>query len=191
MPCQPLIDVTGMSTIGPPCDDVNQSLVCLSDVCSRLPRVNEPCLDASLGRPPCDPDPALALACVGADFNGTGICERVGTLGSACGADGLAPCAVDLACIVDPTTSDLGICGPLPGAGETCDPGAPCAPPNVCAPDTLVCVPGGARHDGQPCLADNDCASISCVFSSSGAGTCGSPIDVTVACTGRGAAGAR
>jgi hypothetical protein len=189
-PCHPLVDPTGIPSIGPPCDDATQTLICAGDVCGHLPEAGEPCLADGSSRPPCDPDAVPALACVGAGFNGPGICETLGALGAACGPEGLAPCAIDLTCIFDAATPELGTCGPLPGPGESCELAQTCAAPDVCDPDTSTCGPGGARHDGEPCLKDNDCASENCFVNADG-GTCGLPTYGSIACTGRGAVGSR
>jgi hypothetical protein len=189
-PCHPLNDPTGIPSVGPPCDDSARTLVCMGNVCGTLPRAGEPCLADPAGRPPCDTDAEPPLACVGAGFNGSGICEPVGKLGDACGTDGLAPCAADLACMRDATTPDVGTCSLAPALGEVCEVDEPCATPNVCSDDTATCAPSGAGHDGEPCLHDIDCASLNCFVNSTG-GSCGASPNATVACTGRGAVSPR
>ena len=154
-PCRPLNDPSMPPSVGPPCDDVHHQLVCLGNVCGRYPRGGEPCLaDNGSLRPLCDPDPALALSCVGMGFNGSGICEKAGGVGAACGAQGLPPCAADLACVVDAASLELGTCQAQAGPGEVCRMDQPCAPPYVCDLIDSFCTTPGAAHDGEPCQLD-------------------------------------
>jgi hypothetical protein len=186
--CLPVNSPLGFTVAGIPCDDVTQSLACLGEVCGRLPRDGEPCIGDGV-HPPCDPNPGLALACVGGDFNPPGICEKLAATGAACGASGLAPCAVELACLAGDASFGLGTCGPPPKAGEPCALDGACAVPSVCDSDTQLCMPGGMQHDGQGCAKGSDCASLTCVPTSVDGGTCSPPQSNPIGCIGRSAVG--
>jgi len=158
-PCNRPMDIASGPRIA--CNDIDPAKprLCAGDRCSRLPRDGEPCL--SLGYyPPCDPDPALALSCVGMQFNGTGVCKQAVGVGAPCGGFGLPPCMYGLLCVPD-ASGQLGTCAVPPGIGQSC-PDSTCAQGAVCDFGTSICVAAGARRDGEACSADFDCASQSC-----------------------------
>lgn len=141
--------------VEPPCAE---NTVCGEDpACLSYPRDGEPCL----GVPPfCDPDPALALTCVGMGFNGLGVCATAGGGGDACGAPGLPPCAASLTC--NGPVGTIGTCGPPPEAGDSCTADGACASPNRCDLLARRCTPPGPRAEGEPCDGPADCASVIC-----------------------------
>jgi hypothetical protein len=167
-----------------PCDDATQALVCAGGTCGRPPLAGDPCLSPDGRRPSCDPDPSLQLVCVGASFNGDGICEPAGKPGDPCGSDGLPTCVLGLACIGADGSTRLGACGSPPGLGEACGfPGA-CGAGTVCDADSAMCVIGKARRDGAACSTGGDCASLACLEDSAGGGVCSGPLASPIACTG-------
>jgi hypothetical protein len=153
---------------GPPivCGTGAVPLLCVADVCRRLPREGEPCLSTSDALDPggglrCDPTPALDLACVGEELGGDGVCKKAAGRGATCGGSGIPPCSVSLQCeVVD--GGDLGTCQDFPGTGESCL-GFGCRAPAVCYTGTMTCVvpPPSARY-GAKCQSDLDCASLFC-----------------------------
>lgn len=164
-----------------PCDDARDPVVCGGGICGRLPRANEPCLDDGV-HPPCDPNPALKLACVGMGLNGAGICEPLGKIGDACGPDGLPPCDFGLAC-APPDGGDVGSCALAPTIGEDCSTLGVCRE-GVCDDLTQVCVHSKGGHDGTRCSNASDCASSNCALTDADGGVCIPPVN-DVGCTGQ------
>jgi hypothetical protein len=181
-PCQSA-DPNGLPAIERPCDDADGWLTCRGGMCGRLPQSGEPCLGDG-AHPPCDPDPSLALVCVGARFNGPGVCQPRASAGQACGSDGLAPCDIGLTCNGADGVASLGTCGPAPVAGASCAFPSACGFGAVCDSDTVVCAAGKALRDGMACATGADCASLVCSESAPGVGGCASPVLVRIACTG-------
>ncbi len=105
------------------CSDSPQQLLCVEDHCRHLPRNGEPCLGQGGILPACDPNPSLALACVGQGFNGNGVCKTAGKEGAPCSIEnGLPPCDLPFACVADvgsnPSSGVGGFSGNLnPGTG--------------------------------------------------------------------------
>jgi hypothetical protein len=162
--------------------DAAQGLFCdpTALVCRHLAEAGQPC-QAGTAVPACDPDPALALACVGAAVNPPGLCEGPGGAGDACGGTALPGCASSLACL--PTQADgIGTCGPAPGVGAPCA-GGVCAGSAACDPDTLLCTTPGAAAIGSPCTANADCVSVNCAPSAATTSRCVAPL-VTPVCQG-------
>jgi hypothetical protein len=94
------------------CSDSPQQLLCAEDHCRHLPRDGEPCIGQGAGLPACDPNPSLALACVGQGFNGNGVCKTAGKEGAPCSIEnGLPPCDLPFACVADVVSN------PSPGVG--------------------------------------------------------------------------
>ncbi len=147
------------------CDDATQNLVCGTGMCRRLPRDGEPCFQESFFL--CDPDPVLALSCVGQGFNGPGVCKTAGPLGAACGSDGLPPCAFGLACLA-PDDNQIGTCGQPPSNGERCPVDGRCVSPAVCNFLNQTCMVPGKVRDGDACMVDNDCVSLTCATEGNG-----------------------
>jgi hypothetical protein len=184
-PCAP----SPTSASAPPTIPCAAGLFCDAGalVCRNLPRAGEPCL-TSIGtevRPICDPDPSLALACVGAGINGSGFCLTSAQAGEACGGEALPTCASGLVCV--PTQGDgIGTCGPAPGVGAACAPGGVCAGSAVCDAITALCTIPGPTAIGQPCTTNPDCVSLSCLVTPGKGGICGPPRLAAVTCIGNG-----
>jgi hypothetical protein len=181
-PCQAR-SPRGFPGILRPCDDAHASLVCSGGTCNRLPRAGEPCLGDGI-RPDCDPDPSLALQCVGDAFNGSGICQPPGRAGDVCGGTGLPTCAIGLACLGADGATQIGACGPPPGLGGACGFPAACGPGTVCDADTGTCRRGKVQRDGTTCSTGADCASLDCLEYGMGGGACSAPILDRIGCTG-------
>ena len=168
--------------------DAGKQLFCdpATHSCRHLPGANEPCIvPPDVTVPICDPDPGLALSCVGATIGGTGICKAFGAAGDACGGTGLPRCAVDLGCI-NISSTGIGTCGTPPGLGEPCGLDGVCASPGVCGSDAACGMPGSAP-DGAGCPnGDGDCLSRLCVD-----GTCQPPQKWGARCVGASVTGAR
>jgi hypothetical protein len=183
-PCAP----SPTSTSAPPTIPCAPGLFCdAGALCRNLPRAGEPCLTSTgtAVRPICDPDPSLALACVGAGINGSGFCMTSAQAGEACGGDALPLCASGLVCV--PTQGDgIGTCGPAPGVGAACARGGVCAGSAVCDPFTTVCTAPGTTAIGLPCTANPDCVSMSCLVTPGLGGICGPPRLAAVMCIGNG-----
>jgi hypothetical protein len=170
--------------------DATHSLFCDSTalVCRRLPGADEPCLGSIFPDPSllsCDPDPALALQCVGLQLFGTGICKRAGQENDACGGSALPLCRPGLACLA--TQADgIGVCGTPPGEGESCASGGVCGFGTACDPSTYHCAVPGSTGLGLPCTASAECSSLNCGFSGVSPGhSCLPPFDAVV-CAGGG-----
>lgn len=192
-PCEVITDVANNNSIVIlPCNDTVKTVICAADdVCARLPRDGEPCLQSN-GNPLCDPDPTLALSCVGIGIDGNGICKKPGQMGDAClvspdEASGLPPCDTALTCASsDPTQTALGTCGPSYGLGAACPLGQGCLAPAVCDDQKLVCTAPGMKRNGEICVSDVDCASLVCSMNLA-TGICSIPPNPTVVlCIGQG-----
>ncbi len=192
-PCEVITDVANNNSIVIlPCNDTVKTVICAADdVCARLPRDGEPCLQGN-GDPLCDPDPTLALSCVGIGIDGNGICKKPGQMGDACllspdEASGLPPCDTALTCASsDPAQTGLGTCGPSYGLGTACPLGQGCLAPAVCDDQKLVCTAPGMKRDGEICVSDVDCASLVCSMNLA-TGICSTPPNPTVVlCVGQG-----
>lgn len=196
-PCEVVTDANNNSIVILPCNDTVKTVICAADdVCARLPRDGEPCLQSN-GNPLCDPDPTLALSCVGIGIDGNGICKKPGQMGDACllspdEASGLPPCDTALTCASsDPTQTALGTCGPSYGLGAECPRGQGCLPPAVCDDQKGVCTAPGTKRDGEICVSDVDCASLVCSMNFA-TGICSmSPNLRMVFCIGQGVRSAR
>jgi hypothetical protein len=165
-----------------PCDDTVSSVICVDDLCSRLPRADEPCLIDGF-HPPCDSDPTLALGCVGTSFNGSGICKPMGQSGDLCGPDGLPACRAGLSCLPPDGGSGLGVCGPRPKLGEPCDSNGACAE-GACDLDAWLCAVNKRGRDGTQCQRASDCASNNCgTYLPLDGGTCLPPMLNFPTCT--------
>jgi len=176
---------------GPPiiCGTGATPLVCVADVCRRLPHQGEPCLSTiSPDRPAttrCDPTPALDLTCVGSELGGDGVCKKTAGPGAPCGGFAIPPCSVSLQCALS-DGGDLGTCQELPGVGEPC-PGFTCRAPAVCYTQTMTCVAPPVARYGSKCQSDLDCSSLSCAsrFDADDSKTCAFST-APILCTGAG-----
>jgi hypothetical protein len=190
-PCEVVTDANNNSILILPCNDTVKTVICTSDVCARLPREGEPCLQNN-GNSLCDPDPTLALSCVGIGIDGNGICKKPGQMGDACllsfdRTGGLPPCDTGLTCTSsDPTQTQLGTCGPPYGLGVACPLGQGCLPPAVCDEQKDVCTTQGTKPEGEICTNDVECASLSCSMSSATGVCSGPPNPLGVRCMGQG-----
>jgi len=152
-----------------------------SGSCRHLPRAGEACLGFTPGSPSgnqCDPDPALALFCVGAGFNGSGVCEAAAREGDACGASGLPPCGTGLVCTTQTQTvtppgggpPTIGVCAAAATEGQSCAALGACLTPAVCNPATKICDLPGPSRPGEACSANTQCATMLCGPSVDGSG---------------------
>lgn len=158
----------------------------LSQTCRRLPRENEPCVSQDLGLPLCDPDPALALQCVGAAFNGTGVCLKPGKLGDPCGGDGVPNCGPAFFCAQTQAPGHvIPECAARAALGASCNGGIPCIAPAMCD-ETETCVLPGPRQALEPCTDHAQCASFRCDFVGGGGERACVPRDMALVCTGGG-----
>ncbi|HVR01141.1 MAG TPA: hypothetical protein VMT47_03345 [Polyangia bacterium] len=148
-------------------------------ICRRLPRDGETCGQFPT---PCDPDPKLALFCVGTGFNGAGVCKTAGKKDDACGGSGLPPCGGNLVC--DAIPGLIGACVAPPAAGSSCT--TACASPAICDMATMRCTLPGTKQTGETCAVDDDCASLSCQTLPTGMAmtVCQVPRSFSVACSG-------
>jgi hypothetical protein len=139
--------------------DTSKGLTCQGQtrICSRPPGDGQPCTPPGLPVPTCDTN----LVCVGATFNGVGICKRPAARGEDCGAQAIPPCASGLAC--RPTRKDgIGVCDDPPGVGEPCDSSGACANPTLCSFYTRRCTTPGPKHTADQCSSHEECNSLLC-----------------------------
>jgi hypothetical protein len=103
--------------------------------------------------------------CNGISFGSVGVCPStcVGYLQAGSDCTGPGRCAPETAC-------DGGVCAPLPGNGNSCDPSIGCQTGFYC--NGGICGPAGGLGESCPCQAGFYCLSGTCATLVQDGGTC-------------------